>query len=100
MSVIEGMLRDEKKRNMEMQARYEQELAKLPKGSISKRKIGNGIYYYLKYREGSRTKTDYLGKRSTRIDQLEMLIKKRKEFERIIRELKSEYKIISKVVKE
>ena len=32
------------------------------KGSVRKKKIGSGHYYYLGYREGDEVKTDYLGK--------------------------------------
>ena len=45
-----------------MQKRYEEELSKLPKGSISKRSIKGHEYYYLVYRENGKFVSIYKGK--------------------------------------
>jgi hypothetical protein len=38
-------------------------LAVLPKGRIKSKRLGGNVYYYLHYRKGKETKSDYLGKK-------------------------------------
>jgi hypothetical protein len=59
--VIKGVLREELQNSRRMKKRYEQELASLPKGSLVKRKIKGGEYFYLVYREKGKFKADYVG---------------------------------------
>ena len=59
---IKGVLREELANSLRMQKRYERELSKLPKGSISKRNIKGHEYYYLVYRENGKFKAEYKGK--------------------------------------
>jgi len=37
-------------------------LAVLPKGRVKSKRIGENVYHYLHYRQGGKTKSDYLGK--------------------------------------
>ncbi|MCK4605641.1 MAG: hypothetical protein KAU41_13270 [Deltaproteobacteria bacterium] len=60
--VIKGVLREELANSLRMKKRYEQELAKLPKGSLVKRNIKGHEYYYLVYRENGKFKSVYKGK--------------------------------------
>jgi hypothetical protein len=59
--VIKGVLREELRNSRRMKKRYEQELASLPRGSLVKRKIKGGEYYYLVYREKGKFRADYVG---------------------------------------
>ena len=99
MTVIEGVLLEEKQRNLSMQESYKKELSSLPKGSIVIKKIGNKDYCYLKYREGKKVITKYAGQ-SSNLESLKNQIEKRKYFEDVLRKLDKEYKLISKVIKE
>lgn len=59
---IKGVLREELDNSLRMQERYEQELSKLPKGSLFKRRIRGHEYYYLVYREDGKVRSVYRGK--------------------------------------
>lgn len=104
MNVIYEMLAEEKKRNIKMQQAYRSELEKLPKGTICKKIIGNKAYFYLKYRQGKKIISKYVGKDSEQIsilvDILIEKIKKRKYLENVIRALRAEYRTLCKVVKD
>ncbi|MFC1461051.1 hypothetical protein ACFLQR_00850 [Verrucomicrobiota bacterium] len=60
--VIKSVLKEELANSLRMEKRYERELSKLPKGSISKRNIKGHEYYYLVYRENGKFKSVYKGK--------------------------------------
>jgi len=60
--VIKSVLREELENSTRMKDRYQKELAKLPKGSLVKRKIKGHEYYYLVYRENGKFKSIYKGK--------------------------------------
>jgi len=59
--VIKGILREELRNSCRMKKRYEQELSLLPRGSLVKRRIKGGEYYYLVYREKGVFRADYVG---------------------------------------
>jgi hypothetical protein len=59
---IKSVLKEELANSLRMKKRYEQELAKLPKGSLVKRNIKGHEYYYLVYREKGKFKSIYKGK--------------------------------------
>jgi sRNA-binding regulator protein Hfq len=62
MGVIKGVLKEELENSLQMKKDYERELAKLPKGSLIKKKIKGHEYYYLLLREGGKVKFIYKGK--------------------------------------
>ena len=51
MPIIKGVLREELENSLWMKEDYERELAKLPKGSLIKKKIKGHEYYYLVLRK-------------------------------------------------
>ena len=59
---IKSVLREEMDNSLRMQERYEQELSKLPKGSLVKRRIKGHDYYYLVFREDGKVRSVYQGK--------------------------------------
>ena len=100
MSVLSGVLTEEKQRNLEMQESYTAEIKKLPKGSIRIKKNGNREYCYLKYREHGKVITKYAGIASECLPYLQSQIEKRKYFDNLLKELEREYKMICKVIKD
>ncbi|PHS30931.1 MAG: hypothetical protein COA82_10800 [Alkaliphilus sp.] len=67
MSLFMRMILEESQRNYLMQQQYENEIKLLPKGTVILKKVGNHEYHYLKYREGKKTITDYIGKDKAKI---------------------------------
>ncbi|MFA5554974.1 MAG: hypothetical protein WCZ89_07885 [Phycisphaerae bacterium] len=62
MNVIKSVLKEELKNSLTLKKSYERELAKLPKGSLIKKKIKGHEYYYLVLREQGKVKFIYKGK--------------------------------------
>jgi hypothetical protein len=94
------MLSEEKERNLNMQKNYSEEISALPRGSVTVKKIGNKKYCYLKYRQGEKFVSEYMGNAHENAEHLLKLVEKRRHFEKMLRELKAEYKMICKVVKD
>lgn len=59
---IKSILNEELANSMRMEERYKEELMRLPRGSIVKRKIKGHEYYYLIYRDNGDFKSIYKGK--------------------------------------
>lgn len=98
MNMILTTIAQEKKRIEYMLRKYQEEYQCLPKGTLSQRKIGDRIYYYLKYREGKKVVSQYISK-----DDVEVLrerIDKRRHIEAMIRSLQDELVIANKVLEE
>ncbi len=62
MRVLKGVLKEELDNSLQIKEDYERELAKLPKGSLVKKKIKGHEYYYLLLREGGKIRFEYRGK--------------------------------------
>lgn len=62
MGVIKGVLKEELENSIRMKSGYERELAKLPKGSLIKKKVKGHEYYYLLSREKGKVRFIYRGK--------------------------------------
>ncbi len=75
--------------------RLEKELSKLPKGTITKRKISNQYYYYLAYRRDGKVHQDYIGK--TEPVKLSKQFNKRRRLEKELREVKKALKMLRSV---
>ena len=91
MGVIKGALKEELNNSLQMKRSFERELAKLPKGSLIKKKIKGHEYYYLLLRQNGKVKFIYKGKLSD--DE----VKKFKE----VKEYRAKYrKSLSKIKKQ
>lgn len=99
-TVIYGMLQEEKQRNLRLQDTYKQEIGALRKGSIMRRNISGKNYYYLKYRENNKVRTDYIGKDLSIIEEVRRETEKRKYLQSVLKRLQLEYKQISLLVKD
>lgn len=86
----------EKQRIDYMLEKYQEALAELPKGTISKKQVKGNTYYYLKYREGKKIVSKYIGKKE--IEELKQQIDKRRHIEAMIKSLLEELKIAEKVL--
>ena len=99
-TIIYGVLQEEKKRNLEMQEVCRREISTLPKGTIIVKNVCGNKYYYLKYRQAAKIKTDYLGKNKEQIEAVKREIERRNEYKKTLKRLRVEYKQISKIVKD
>lgn len=61
MSVVLGILVEERERLKRLLAKYEEHLAALPPGSVSVRQIGGRPYLYMVRRVGGRVFSEYMG---------------------------------------
>jgi len=62
MKVIKSVLKEELDNSLAMRKNFQRELAKLPRGSLIKKKIRGNVYYYLVMREKGRVRFVYKGK--------------------------------------
>ena len=99
-SVIYGMLKEEKERNLELQELYTREIESLPKGSIIIKRISGKDYCYLKYWKNNKANMDYLGKDEALIEKIRFETNRRKHLQEVVKRLKMEYKEICRIVKE
>jgi len=99
-TIVYGMLQEEKQRNLETQETYRHEIMSLPKGSVVVKKISGNDYYYLKYRQDNKIKTDYLGRDKKKVECVKRKIEKRKHLQDVLKRLRMEYKQICKIVKD
>lgn len=93
--LIETVIHREAKRNAQMISQYETLLSELPKGSIVCRK---NEYYYLKYRENGKVCDKYLGKESSKIEEIREKLAQRRHCEEMLSALHQEKKAIQKIL--
>ena len=96
MNLIIRTALEEKQRIGFMLERYGQELIELPKGTISEKKVKDKIYYYLKFREGKKIISKYIGKQE--IEMIREQLKKRRHIEAMIRSLQEEQALVEKIL--
>ena len=90
MKIIQSVLEEELANSIAMQKDYEKELAKLPRGSLIKKKVKSHEYYYLVVREKGKVKFIYKGKKVS--DKEIQKYKQAKEYRAKYRKLLSEIK--------
>lgn len=98
MNFLCEMILVESQRNLLMQQDYQNKINLLPKGTIIRKRVGNNEYYYLKYRNGNKIVTDYIGRDQNKVDEIRIEVEKRKHFEKMLSELKKENKLIAKLI--
>jgi len=92
---IKSVLREELENSLRMQERYEEELARLPRGSLVKRVIKGNEYYYLVYREDGKVHSDYKGKPSPEeIAEYAAAKEKRAQYRRQLSKLKKQIRFL------
>ncbi len=88
----------EKERLESMLSAYMQQLSSLPKGAVVEKKAGKNVYYYLKYRDGKRVVTDYLGKEGEKVQQHREKLEKRRHIDAMIAHLRYELTLAERVL--
>ncbi len=96
MNLIISTVMQEKQRIDYMLAKYQEALAELPKGTISEKQVKDNTYYYLKYRDGKKIISKYIGKKE--IEELKQQIDRRRHIEAMIKSLLEEQKLAAKVL--
>jgi hypothetical protein len=87
MSVLKSVLKEEEKRLQSLSKMYRKKIDSLPKGSISLKKIRNGQYAYLAYREGKKVCFTYLGNASSdEALKMKAKIQERKKIESLMKQ--------------
>lgn len=96
MNLIISTVMQEKQRIDYMLAKYQEALAELPKGTISEKQVKDNTYYYLKYRDGKKIISKYIGKKE--IEELKQQIDRHRHIEAMIKSLLEEQKLAAKVL--
>ena len=99
-SRLATLLTTERDSKLKTQEEYKNRIAKLPKGSISKKDFGYGVYYYLSYQssETKKPSTKYVGKESVALAMQEQ-IEERQTLEKKLRVLNQELEVIEKMLR-
>jgi len=99
MRAIEGVLKEELGRLLQLKKSYLREISKLSRGSICEKKIKKNKYPYLVFREGSRVVYEYIGKLSDlKIKKLASEIEQRRKYEKLLREVNFSISRLEKIV--
>lgn len=88
MNLLITTILQEKERIDRMLERYQEELEKLPKGTISEKKVGRSTYFYLKYRDGKKVVSRYIPKKD--VEDVRKQVEKRRHIVIMIRSLQEE----------
>jgi len=97
MTILDEILREEYDRLERGINLIREELAGLPKGYISEKKIGSGTYYYLQKREKNKIVSKHIKK--DELEPYQTLIQHRKNLDHKIKELKFEQEKIAAALK-
>ncbi len=96
MNLILYTVKQEKQRIEYMLLKYQNELSSLPRGTISEKTVGDKTYYYLKYRDGKKVISQYVSKK--KIENVRILVEKRRHIEVMVKSLQQEKAIADKVL--
>ena len=96
MRIIKSVLEEELANSLAMKKNYERELAKLPKGSLIKKKVKGHEYYYLVLREEGKVKFIYKGKKVSdkEIAKYKQAKEYRAKYRKLLSELKKQIKFL------
>ena len=97
MTIAVQIIHREIERNKRMILAYENELSKLPKGKIIEKKINAHSYFYLKFRNGEKVITKYIGKKEVDLSLILEQLEKRKHVEAMIKQLEAERKELNRI---
>ena len=98
-NIVKETLKEELQRNERAQQVYEREIASLPRGSITVRERHGKPYCYLKYRDGDKTVTAYVGAEEKVGEELKKQVQQRKTLQDTLKRLKKEHAFIVKTLK-
>ena len=98
MSILMGVLQEEYERLERQKAAYEAELAKIPKGCLSKKNIRGKISYYRQYREGKKIVSQYVP--LSDVPKWEEHIVRRKQLQQSLRRVREDMSRLKRVLGE
>ena len=96
LNLILTTILQEKERIDRMLKKYQEELEKLPKGTISEKRAGQSAYFYLKYRDGKKVISQYIPKKD--VEDIRKQVERRRHIETMIRSLQEERAIAEKAL--
>lgn len=96
--MILSAVQQEKQRIDRMLESYFQEKEKLPKGSLSEKRVGKRTYYYLKYRDGKKVVSQYIP--AEMAGQIREQVEHRRHIEAMIQSLFEEQMIAQRILEE
>jgi hypothetical protein len=100
MSIIFGILEEEGERLKEVIELYGDKIKELPKGSLWFKKRNGRKYAYLAFRESKKVKFKYIAPvPSQKYEDVSLQVKKRKEYEERIRNMKKDLSVIQRTMK-
>lgn len=98
MAII-SVLKEEFERLQDMEKGYLEKLSSLPKGCIRRKIIKGRPYHYLMYRQGPQVVTKYLKLSEEELEELKFKLGQRQKFEKALREVRKDCRLLRKVVK-
>ena len=98
MNMILSTVQQEKLRIDRMLESYGHKKEKLPKGSLSEKRVGNKTYYYLKYRDGKKVISQYVPVEMA--ESIREQVEHRRHIEAMIQSLEEEREIAQKILEE
>lgn len=96
MNLLMSKVRQEKQRIEYMLLKYKEEYAAMPKGTLSEKKSGNKVYYYLKFRDGKKVVSKYV--KDNEMEELKEQLEKKKHMDTMIKFLKDELAMADKLL--
>lgn len=99
---INGVLKEELDNSLRLVKRYDQEIKKLPKGSLIKKNIRGHWYYYLIVREKGKVKFEYKGKNvfKEEIQRYAQAKKMRAKYRQLRSKAKKQIKFLERALRE
>lgn len=97
-NIIRDTLAEELARNERSQSAYAREIATLPRGSVAVKMRRGRPYCYLKFRDGDKVVTEYVGSEDKVGDELRRKVERRRSLEAVLRRLKREHAFIEKAL--
>lgn len=98
MSLLTEAIAQEQRRIERMMGRYQSELDALPRGALITKMVKGNTYYYLQYRDGKKTVSEYIGKDEKTVHSLQEKIKRRRHIQTMLRALQEEYALSKKMM--
>jgi len=100
MSVIRGILEEERDRLEELSVFYKEKIAEAPRGSISVKERAGKRYIYLARREDKKIIFEYVGKDIPKVrDALNERIRQRKEYQAKLLQVKENLKEVKSALR-
>ena len=101
MEVLNGILKKELSRLINLKKNYENRLKKFLKGSLIKKEIKGHTYYYINYRDNKKNIFKYLGKlNKNEISRLEDSIQERRKLQKLYSQVKRNIIKLEKISRE